>query len=215
MSLFPQEALNDGVKKREVMGWALYDFANSGYTTVVLTAVYNAFFVGVVAQGADWATLAWTLIISASSLLIMLTLPAIGAHADLHAAKKRLLMLSTGACVLGTIALASTLIATVTGHPVTVYYPFLLWPLVTCAVFASVFAFLVQTAMQRHISPAQTALIFCLEPVFAAGYAFLAAGERLTAAGWLGALLILTGMVAAELLPDGTAAASSLAHNGS
>jgi drug/metabolite transporter (DMT)-like permease len=104
---------------------------------------------------------------------------------------------------LGTIALASTLIATATGHPVTVYYPFLFWPLVTCAVFASVFAFLVQTAMQRHISPAQTALIFCLEPVFAAGYAFLAAGERLTTIGWFGALLILAGMVLAELLPDG------------
>jgi drug/metabolite transporter (DMT)-like permease len=113
---------------------------------------------------------------------------------------------------LGTIAVASTLLATVTGHPVTVYYPFLLWPLVICAVFASVFAFLVQTAMQRHISPAQTALIFCLEPVFAAGYAFWAAGERLTAAGWLGALLILGGMVVAELLPDGSATAAPFVH---
>ena len=58
MAWFPQQALNDGVRKREVFGWAMYDFANSGYTTVVLTAVFNAYFVAAVAGGADWATLA-------------------------------------------------------------------------------------------------------------------------------------------------------------
>lgn len=106
MNLFPQRLLNDGVRKREVFGWAMYDFANSGYTTVVLTAVFSAYFVGVVAQGAAWGTLAWTLTIAASSLIVMLTLPALGAHADLHAAKKRLLAVCTLACVLGTVALA-------------------------------------------------------------------------------------------------------------
>lgn len=105
---------------------------------------------------------------------------------------------------LTTIAVASILIAGVSGKPVAVYYPFLLWPLLLCALFASVFAFLVQTAMQRHISPAQTALIFCLEPVFAAGYAYFVAGEKLTAIAWFGALLILVAMLVAELLPDGT-----------
>ena len=106
MNLFPQQALNPGVRKREVFGWAMYDFANSGYTTVVLTAVFSAYFVGVVASGADWATLAWTLAISASSLIVMLTMPAIGAYADLKAAKKRLLALATAGCVLATAALA-------------------------------------------------------------------------------------------------------------
>lgn len=107
MALFSQDALNDGVRKREVFGWAMYDFANSGYTTVVLTAVFNTYFVGVVAQGAEWATLAWTLVIAASSLIVMLTMPAIGAYADLHARKKALLAMSTAACVAGTAALAA------------------------------------------------------------------------------------------------------------
>ncbi|WP_280152543.1 MFS transporter [Piscinibacter sp. XHJ-5] len=106
MALFPQEALNDGVRKREVFGWAMYDFANSGYTTVVLTAVFNAYFVGAVAGGAPWATLAWTLAIAASSVLVMLTMPAIGAYADLRAAKKRLLAISTAGCIVATCALA-------------------------------------------------------------------------------------------------------------
>lgn len=106
MALFPQEALNDGVRKREVFGWAMYDFANSGYTTVVLTAVFNTYFVGVAAGGADWATLAWTMVIAASSLIVMFTMPGLGAHADLHACKKRLLAWTTAACVLATLALA-------------------------------------------------------------------------------------------------------------
>ena len=42
MSLFDTSSLNEGVRKREVFGWAMYDFANSGYTTVVMTAVFNA-----------------------------------------------------------------------------------------------------------------------------------------------------------------------------
>ena len=50
----PTPTLNPGVRRREVLGWALYDFANSGYTTVVITAVFSAFFVGGVAQGASW-----------------------------------------------------------------------------------------------------------------------------------------------------------------
>ena len=102
-----QAALNPGVCKCEVFGWAMYDFANSGYTTVVLTAVFNAYFVGVVARGADWATLAWTLAIGTSSAIVMVTMPMLGAYADLRAAKKRLLALSTLCCVVSTLALAA------------------------------------------------------------------------------------------------------------
>lgn len=107
MALFSQDALNPGVRRREVLGWAAYDFANSGYATVVLTAVFSAYFVGGVAGGASWATFAWTLTLAASSLLVMLTMPALGAYADLRAAKKRLLALSTLGCVLSTAALAA------------------------------------------------------------------------------------------------------------
>jgi UMF1 family MFS transporter len=107
MPLFSRAALNPGVAPREVFAWAGYDFANSGYTTVVLTAVFNAYFVGVVAAGADWATLGWTLMLGASNALVMLAMPLIGAYADLRARKKWLLALSTAGCLAGTIALAA------------------------------------------------------------------------------------------------------------
>lgn len=101
-----QPRLNPGVRKREVWAWAMYDVANSGYTTVVLTTVFSAYFVGVVAGGADWATLAWTSALSVSYLLVMAVLPTLGARADARAAKRRLLFTSTVGCVLGTLALS-------------------------------------------------------------------------------------------------------------
>ena len=106
MALFSQDHLNPGVKKREVFGWAMYDFANSGYTTVVLTAVFSAYFAGVVAQKAEWATFAWTVALSISYAIVMLTMPTLGALADLRAAKKHFLLLATVGCVVATAALA-------------------------------------------------------------------------------------------------------------
>ncbi|MCY1392946.1 Vacuole effluxer Atg22 like protein [compost metagenome] len=99
-------SLVPGVSYREVWAWAMYDFANSGYTTVVTTAVFNAFFVAVVAGGADWGTLAWTSAISLSYLLVILSAPLVGAYADARACKKRLLLLTTIGCVLCTAGLA-------------------------------------------------------------------------------------------------------------
>jgi MFS transporter, UMF1 family len=106
MAIFSQVALNPGVKKREVFGWAMYDFANSGYTTVVITAVFAAYFVGGIAKGAEWATFVWTLALSVSYAIVMLTMPSLGAIADMRAAKKKLLMIFTAGCVLSTAALA-------------------------------------------------------------------------------------------------------------
>ncbi|MEW6133257.1 MAG: MFS transporter [Pseudomonadota bacterium] len=99
-------SLNPGVKKREVWAWALYDFANSGYTTVVITAVYNAFFVAVIADNAPWASFAWSTALAVSYAAIMLTGPLLGAYADLAGAKKKLLLISTIGCVAGTALLS-------------------------------------------------------------------------------------------------------------
>jgi UMF1 family MFS transporter len=97
--------LQAGVRRREIAAWAMYDFANSGYTTVVITAVFSAYFVGVVAGNAPWATFAWTLALSVSYGLVMVTAPLIGAWADAHAGKKKLLWLTTLGCVGFTAAL--------------------------------------------------------------------------------------------------------------
>lgn len=94
-----RHSLNAGVRLRELWAWAMYDFANSGYTTVILTSVYSAYFVGVIAAGKDWATLAWTVCLSCSYFCIMVTMPGLGSWADARARKRRLLFTSTLLCV--------------------------------------------------------------------------------------------------------------------
>ena len=106
---------------REVWAWSMYDFANSGYTTVVITAVFGAFFVSVISENRPWATFAWTAALSVSYALVLVSGPLVGAWADAHAAKKKLLLLSTIGCVLftamlwlvapGQVALALALVA--------------------------------------------------------------------------------------------------------
>ena len=83
------------------------DFANSGYTTVVLTAVFNAYFVAQVFGDPGLATLVWTLILSVSYFLVMVSAPILGAYADLRAQKKNLLVLSTWGCVIATLLLST------------------------------------------------------------------------------------------------------------
>ncbi len=55
--------------------------------------------------------------------------------------------------------------------------------LLVTGVFASALAFLVQTWAQRRTSATRTALVFTLEPVWAAFFGFTLAGDRLGARG--------------------------------
>ena len=59
----------------------------------------------------------------------------------------------------------------------------------------------VMMTVQRFTPAAHAALIFTLEPVFAAIFGIWLQGDRLTAVGWSGAALILAGMLVAELGP--------------
>jgi len=67
------------------------------------------------------------------------------------------------------------------------------------AVFASAIAFFVQTGAQRFIPPARAAVILVMEAPFAALFGFLMLSEHLGGRGWLGAGLILCGMLVAEV----------------
>lgn len=70
--------------------------------------------------------------------------------------------------------------------------------LLICIFLATILAYFAQTAFQKFTTPTRTALIFSMEPVFAAVAAVLWAGERLTALELIGCALILAGMLVAE-----------------
>ncbi|HYT82125.1 MAG TPA: DMT family transporter [Gemmatimonadales bacterium] len=71
--------------------------------------------------------------------------------------------------------------------------------LVFTGVGATALALVWQMDAQRHMSAARAALIFCLEPVFAAVASWVWLGERLSTSQWLGGGLIVAGMILAEL----------------
>ena len=110
------------VLKREKFAWAMFDFANSGYTTVVLTAIYSTFFVGVISQDLNngTATLLWTITIAIANGLVLFSSPIIGAISDFSRNKKAILRGTTIGCVIfsallyftgpGDIALAIVLV---------------------------------------------------------------------------------------------------------
>lgn len=95
-------------ERREIFSWAMYDFANSGYTTVVLTTIFSAYFVAVIANGlpAGKGTFLWTLAIGIANFLVLLSAPVVGAVADHRASKKHFLLVTTIGCVAGTALLS-------------------------------------------------------------------------------------------------------------
>jgi UMF1 family MFS transporter len=101
----------DKAGRGELLAWAFYDFANSGYTTVVQTTIFSAYFVGVVAGAAQGvspglSTLLWSLAIGIANFIVMIGGPVIGAIADHRACKKRFLLMSSVGCIASTALLA-------------------------------------------------------------------------------------------------------------
>lgn len=72
------------------------------------------------------------------------------------------------------------------------------WILLFLGIFATAFAFWGQTYFQPKTSATAAAIIYTTEPVFAAFFAMLFLGEKLPLAGWIGGLLILSGILVHE-----------------
>lgn len=94
------------VTKREIFGWAMFDFANSCYTTVVITAVYSAFFVRyIVPEGSATRDSYWSTAILLSMVASLVLSPLTGAIIDKSGKKKAWLFTSCVICALGTAGL--------------------------------------------------------------------------------------------------------------
>ncbi len=93
--------------KRELFGWAMFDFANSSYTTVIITVVFCIIFPKIiVGDGPEYrlGNLLWSISLSISYLIVLLTAPLFGAIMDYTGLKKKFLF---GSYILTVIATAS------------------------------------------------------------------------------------------------------------
>ena len=88
-----------------IWAWATYDFANSAFTTLVVTFVYAAFFAKGIAPDETTGTDLWSTGITISALLVALLSPFMGAMADRGGYRKRYLGIATIVCILATYAL--------------------------------------------------------------------------------------------------------------
>ncbi|MBI1749867.1 MAG: DMT family transporter, partial [Acidobacteria bacterium] len=85
----------------------------------------------------------------------------------------------------------------------------LAWRLLVTAVGCTALGFSVQVWAQRHTTPTHIAILFTLEPVFAALTSYIVLHERLGPRALTGGVLILAGILIAELLGPAQAAAES------
>jgi len=90
--------------------WCLYDFANSAFPTVIITAVYVVYFKTVVVGDArpGFSDRLWGTANALAAALVFLTAPLLGAVADLAGRKRRFLAASAWLCILATAGLALT-----------------------------------------------------------------------------------------------------------
>jgi MFS transporter, UMF1 family len=94
--------------RREIFGWAMFDFANQAYTLLIITVVFGDLFTRViVGNDGDYrlGNFLWSLALSVSYLMVVVCSPVAGAIMDYTASKKRFLFTSYLLTVVATAAL--------------------------------------------------------------------------------------------------------------
>ncbi len=91
--------------KRSLYSWLLFDFANQPFTTLVVTFVYATFFTQFIAADEVTGTTQWSWGVAITAIIVAIVSPYLGALADRGGYRKRFLVLTVVACILGSILL--------------------------------------------------------------------------------------------------------------
>ena len=94
---------------RATWSWAFYDFANSSFTTLVITFVYATYFTQAIAPDPITGTALWSRAIAITALVTAICSPLLGALADRGGYRKAFVLLFSLVCVLATAALYQVL----------------------------------------------------------------------------------------------------------
>ena len=90
---------------KTIWAWSLYDFANSAFTTLIVTFVYATFFAKGIASDENTGTELWSMGITISAIVVALLSPFLGAVADKGGYRKRFLGIATIVCIGASAAL--------------------------------------------------------------------------------------------------------------
>lgn len=91
--------------RRTIGSWAFYDFANSPFTTLVVTFIYSKYFAQAIAPDDITGTVLWSRGVTVSALVVASLSPFLGALADRGGYRKRFLMIATLVCIAGSVGL--------------------------------------------------------------------------------------------------------------
>jgi MFS transporter, UMF1 family len=97
--------LKDLPNKKEILSWCMFDFANSSFTTIIITVVFSVYFVEIVALKSSAADFLWSLGNLISQGLVLVSAPLMGAIADFSGAKKKFLFATYAVCIIFTASL--------------------------------------------------------------------------------------------------------------
>ena len=93
--------------RREVLSWALYDWANSAFATTVMAGFFPVFFSAISQDiSAERSQFWFNITLAGSSLLVAIVAPLLGAISDRGGSRKKFLVTFAAAGILMTAALA-------------------------------------------------------------------------------------------------------------
>lgn len=96
--------VKDG-RKRIVLAWSMYDFANSAYTTLVVTFIYATFFTKLMAEDDVEGTALWSRGVTITAIVVAVLSPFAGAVADRGGLRKVFLGVCTLVCIVASVLL--------------------------------------------------------------------------------------------------------------
>ena len=97
--------MNKPIDNRQIWAWCFFDFANSPFTTLVVTFIFAAYFTQSIAADPIQGTELWSRAVAITAIVVALLSPFLGAMADRGGWRKIMLAIATAICAVGTFAL--------------------------------------------------------------------------------------------------------------
>ena len=91
--------------RQNVFVWSLYDFANSAFTTLVVTFIYAAYFTKAIAENEIIGTALWSRAVSLTAIIVAIASPIMGVISDKANLRKTFLVFMTYTSIFGSIML--------------------------------------------------------------------------------------------------------------
>ncbi len=88
-----------------IFSWAMYDFADSSFPTLIVTFIYATYFTKAIAPDEISGTALWSRAVTISALAVAFLSPLLGALADRSGQRKKYLFICTGVAVLSAVML--------------------------------------------------------------------------------------------------------------